>query len=130
MPPHKPLGAQSAGDRRAAWLEAAVAGVPGLVVSRAELDREGPSYTADTLEAIARDEPGARLWFVLGADQLAGLPGWHEPERILAAARGRNAGATSRCTSSVSAALQTPGRCVFALTAIASAFSRSAGRST
>lgn len=87
VPPHKPAGAPSDGDRRAAWLEAAVAGVPGLAVSRVELDREGPSYTADTLEAIARDEPGARLWFVLGADQLAGLPGWHEPERILAAAR-------------------------------------------
>jgi nicotinate-nucleotide adenylyltransferase len=87
IPPHKPAGAQTDGDRRAAWLEAAVRGDPDLEVSRIELDREGPSYTADTLEAMAAAEPGALLWFILGADQLAELPGWHEPERILAAAR-------------------------------------------
>lgn len=87
IPPHKPTGAQTDPDRRAAWLERAVAGHPGLEVSRIELDREGPSYTADTLEAIAAEEPGAGLWFILGADQLAGLGGWHEPGRILAAAR-------------------------------------------
>ena len=86
-PPHKPTGAQTDPDRRAAWLERAVAGHPGLEVSRIELEREGPSYTADTLEAIAAEEPGAALWFILGADQLAELGGWHEPGRILAAAR-------------------------------------------
>ena len=62
-------------------------GVPGLTVSRIELDREGPSYTADTLEAMAAAEPGVLLWFVLGADQLAGVPSWRDPDRILAAAR-------------------------------------------
>jgi nicotinate-nucleotide adenylyltransferase len=86
-PPHKPAGAASDPERRAAWLEAAVAGEPGLEVSRVELDRQGPSYTADTLEAMAAAEPGALLWFVLGADQLAGLPSWRDPDRILAAAR-------------------------------------------
>jgi nicotinate-nucleotide adenylyltransferase len=56
-------------------------------LSRIEIDRPGPSYTADTLEAIAAAEPGARLWFILGADQLVKLPSWRDPERILAAAR-------------------------------------------
>ena len=87
MPPHKPAGSPSGGEARARWLEAAVAEVPGLEVSRVELEREGPSYTADTLEEMATAEPGALLWFVLGADQLAGLPRWHDPDRILAAAR-------------------------------------------
>ena len=86
-PPHKPAGAQTEPERRAAWLDAAIAGTPGLEVSRIELDREGPSYTADTLEAMAAAEPGAEIWFILGADQLAGLPGWRGPRRILAAAR-------------------------------------------
>ncbi len=86
-PPHK-LGREMAPpEARAAWTEAAVQGRPGLTVSRIELERDGPSYTADTLEAMAADEPGVRLWFVLGADQLAGVPSWHDPERILAAAR-------------------------------------------
>jgi nicotinate-nucleotide adenylyltransferase len=87
VPPHKPAGGPTAPERRAAWLEAAAAGVAGLEVSRIEVDRGGPSYTADTLEAMAAAEPGALLWFVLGADQLAGLPTWRDPERILAAAR-------------------------------------------
>jgi nicotinate-nucleotide adenylyltransferase len=86
-PPHKPGVAIAPAERRAAWLEEAVAGRPGLVVSRVELERDGPSYTADTLEAMAADEPGVRLWFVLGADQLEGFPGWHDPERILRLAR-------------------------------------------
>ena len=86
-PPHK-LGREIAPpEARAAWTEAAVEGRPGLTVSRIELDREGPSYTADTLEAMAAAEPGVRLWFLLGADQLAGVPSWHDPHRILAAAR-------------------------------------------
>jgi nicotinate-nucleotide adenylyltransferase len=36
---------------------------------------------------MAAAEPGAALWFILGADQLAGLPGWRDPGRVLAAAR-------------------------------------------
>lgn len=86
-PPHKDDPAMAPPERRADWLERAVAGRPGLVVSRAELDRPGPSYTADTLEEMAAADPGALLWFILGADQLAEFPSWHAPERILAAAR-------------------------------------------
>lgn len=95
-PPHKDDAGIAPAERRAEWLERAVEGRPGLRVDRIELSREGPSYTADTMEAIAAAEPGALLWFLLGADQLAGFPTWHDPERILAAARlavvGRGAG--------------------------------------
>ena len=56
-------------------------------MSRIELEREGPSFTADTMEAFAAAAPDAALWFLLGADQLAGFPGWRDPERILAVAR-------------------------------------------
>jgi nicotinate-nucleotide adenylyltransferase len=87
QPPHKPDGPTFPAELRLRLLAAAVAGEPGLGVSRIEVDRPGPSYTADTLEAIAAGEPGARLWFILGADQLVQLPGWRDPDRILAAAR-------------------------------------------
>ena len=74
MPPHK-LGRETAPhDARAEWVEAAVQGRPGLTVSRIELEREGPSYTADTLEAMAAAEPGALLWFVLGVAILTIVP--------------------------------------------------------
>jgi nicotinate-nucleotide adenylyltransferase len=86
-PPHKPGASIAPAEQRAAWLEEAVAGRAGLSVSRIELEREGPSYTADTLEAMAAAEPGTRLWFIHGSDQLAGFPGWHDPGRILRHAR-------------------------------------------
>lgn len=54
-------------------------------VSAIEVEREGPSYSADTMSGLAAG--GGRWWFVLGADALADLPHWHEPERLIAAAR-------------------------------------------
>jgi nicotinate-nucleotide adenylyltransferase len=86
-PPHKPHEPRSDAARRMEWVELAVADQPGLVASAIEMERPGPSYTADTLEAFAAAEPGALLWFVLGADQLEGFRGWRDPGRILAAAR-------------------------------------------
>lgn len=53
-----------------------------------DLDREGPSYTVDTLR-IARRELGdaAELYWIIGADNLVALPRWHDVEGILAQAR-------------------------------------------
>jgi nicotinate-nucleotide adenylyltransferase len=60
--------------------EAAFAGEPRVEVSRIELDRDGPSYTVDTLAELA--SPGQDLFLILGADQLAALPTWHRPEGV------------------------------------------------
>jgi len=112
-PPHKDDVGIAPADRRAAWLDAAVADRPGLTVSRIELTRGGPSYTADTIEQMAADEPGVRLWFILGADQLAGFPGWHAPERILAGARLAVVGRDDTGTADLAelADRVAPGRC-------------------
>jgi nicotinate-nucleotide adenylyltransferase len=57
-------------------------------VSAIEVRRPGPSYTAETLLELQRQEgAGAEWWFILGQDALVDLPHWHEPERIVAAAR-------------------------------------------
>jgi nicotinate-nucleotide adenylyltransferase len=86
QPPHKPAPRLD-GERRAALVAAAVADHPALSLSRSELDRPGPSYTADTLEQMAAAEPAAERWFILGGDQLMGFSTWHRPERILELAR-------------------------------------------
>ena len=65
--------------------QAAFAGEPGVEVSRIELDRDGPGYTAETLEALAG--PDRELYLILGADQLAALESWHRPERVRELAR-------------------------------------------
>jgi nicotinate-nucleotide adenylyltransferase len=67
---------------RLAMVEAAVAGVDGLEASSTEIDRGGPSYTADTLADLAGAHPGAQLFLVLGADAAAGLQTWERVEEV------------------------------------------------
>src|SRR5438105_2839343 len=73
-------------EDRCAMLEAAVAGIEGLEVSRIELDRRGPTYTADTLEALSRGDPAPALFLIVGADTAADLETWDRPEAIRALA--------------------------------------------
>ena len=47
-----------------------------------ELDREGKSYTADTLRAIRAQYPDAQLWLLMGTDMFLTLHLWHDPEVI------------------------------------------------
>ena len=75
------------GDLRVAMVDAAIADHPAWRCSRTEIDRPGPSYTADTMAELAVQYPVAELWFVMGADRLVGFADWHEPERILSVAR-------------------------------------------
>jgi len=56
-------------------------------ISAVELRREGPTYTADTLRELAAERLDDEFWFIVGADALADLPNWHEPERIIRHAR-------------------------------------------
>lgn len=64
---------------RLAMLELALAGEPRFSVSRLELDREGPSYTVDTLERLAGPDA---LFLILGGDAIADFPRWKDPDRI------------------------------------------------
>lgn len=77
----------TAAAHRLAMLELAVAGNDDFAISEIELRREGPSYTADTLEALAGERLDDEFWFIVGADALSDLPNWHEPARIVAHAR-------------------------------------------
>ena len=67
-------------------VELATADDERFEVSRAEIDREGPSYTADTLRALRDAAPDDELFLILGGDQAAALAAWHEPEEVLALA--------------------------------------------
>ena len=76
----------SAADR-AVMLELAIAGSPGFALERAELERPGPSYTVDTLEALRAREPDARFTLLLGADAAAELGAWHRAPDVPKLAR-------------------------------------------
>ena len=64
---------------RLAMLSASIAAEPRFQVSRAELDRAGPSFTVDTLESLRRE---GELFLILGSDAYADFERWREPERI------------------------------------------------
>jgi len=90
IPPHKPDRLIAAPHHRLAMVELAIAGNPAFEVSRVELDRTGPSYTIDTLEALSGGRDGGsrrELTLILSAESFRGLPSWEEPARILALAR-------------------------------------------
>lgn len=69
---------------RLAMVEAAVADVPGLGAGSLEIDAGGPSYTADTLAALARRHPGAELFTIVGDDAAAGLGTWERYAEVIA----------------------------------------------
>ncbi len=65
------------GSRRLELLAAAADGVPGLEVDARELDRDGPTYTVETLESLRREFPDEVLVFILGMDSFQSLDRWH-----------------------------------------------------
>lgn len=85
-PPHKRGEYVATADERLAMVEAALANEPNMEASRLELDREGPSYTVDTLRVLHEQYPGAKLFLIVGLDSLADLPAWKDAEGILAQA--------------------------------------------
>jgi len=82
--PHKAIEGDPGVEHRVAMCEAAVASDERFGVSRADADREGPSYTVDLLGALSGED---ELTFVVGGDMAHSLPAWRDPEGVLALAR-------------------------------------------
>jgi nicotinate-nucleotide adenylyltransferase len=86
IPVHR--GAPRADARtRVDLVVAAVADFPDIQVSTIETDRTEPSFTIDTLRALAADEPGVEWTVIVGADQVEVFDTWREPQSIVALAR-------------------------------------------
>jgi nicotinate-nucleotide adenylyltransferase len=84
--PHRELAGDPGAEERLEMVELATGEDERFEVSRVEIDREGPSYTADTLRALHETAPDDELFLILGGDQAATLAGWHEPDEVLALA--------------------------------------------
>ena len=77
-------------EQRTAMVQLAIEGNPYFVLSRVDLDRTGPSYTADSMERLRQEWGGpdrVAMWFITGTDSLLTMPQWREPGRILAHTR-------------------------------------------
>ncbi len=87
VPPHKRGEDDPGAEHRLTMCRLATEGDYRLLVSSIEVERDGPSYTVDTLRAIHASDPGVELTFIVGADMARTLLAWREPEQVLALAR-------------------------------------------
>jgi len=85
VPPHKPAARLAPARDRHEMVALAIAGHPRFAVSDIELRRDGPSYTVDTLEALATT--GDTLFLLLGSETYLDLLSWRAPRRIAELAR-------------------------------------------
>jgi nicotinate-nucleotide adenylyltransferase len=85
--PHKRIHDDPGRELRLAMTRLAAADDPRFTVSTLEVERDGPSYTYETLELLAREKGEPGLVFVMGADAAVGFEGWREPRRVVELAR-------------------------------------------
>jgi len=83
-PPHKKLP-EGSPDRfsRLEMVRLAAENMPKTEVLDWEVRREGPSYTADTVEALLREDPNGTLWLICSTDMFLTLSEWHRGEWLL-----------------------------------------------
>jgi nicotinate-nucleotide adenylyltransferase len=85
--PHKRILDDPGRELRLAMTRLAAADDSRFSASTLEVEREGPSYTYETLELLARERGDTELVFVMGADAAVGLESWRRPERVVELAR-------------------------------------------
>lgn len=83
-PPHKSDRSISPAEIRWEMVRAAIKDMPAFRLSSVDLDRPGPHYAVDTLDAL-RLQGFERLAYIMGSDSLHDLPSWHQPEAFVAA---------------------------------------------
>jgi nicotinate-nucleotide adenylyltransferase len=81
--PHKRIADDPGREARMEMTRLAAADDSRFSISPLEVEREGPSYTYETLAALAEERPDRKLVFVMGADAAIGLESWREPERVV-----------------------------------------------
>ena len=87
-PPHKDAATVTPADHRVAMARLAVADEPGFEVSDCEVQRDGPSYTVDTIAHFRRTlGPETDLCWIIGADSLTELVSWYRVSELVDACR-------------------------------------------
>jgi nicotinate-nucleotide adenylyltransferase len=111
--PHKRIVDDPGRELRLAMTRLAAADDARFSASALEVERDGPSYTYETLEALASERGDTDLVFVMGADAAVGLESWRRPERVVELARlavARRSGVSDADVASVLRSLGCDGR--------------------
>ncbi|WP_118839554.1 nicotinate (nicotinamide) nucleotide adenylyltransferase [Salinibacter ruber] len=81
-PPHKPNDELAAVQHRLAMTERTVEGNPAFRVCGVEVERDGVSYTVETLRVLQDQHPDTDFALILGSDSLDHFTDWHRPDEI------------------------------------------------
>jgi nicotinate-nucleotide adenylyltransferase len=111
--PHKRIADDPGRAARMEMTRLAAADDNRFSVLALEVEREGPSYTYETLEALAEQRGDRELVFVMGADAAVGLESWRQPERVVELASlavARRAGVSDADVAEVMRSLGCEGR--------------------
>jgi nicotinate-nucleotide adenylyltransferase len=107
--PHKRIVDDPGRELRLAMTRLAAADDARFTVSTLEVERDGPSYTYETLELLMEERGDTDLVFVMGADAAVGLESWRNPERVVELARLAVAGRAGVSSPDVASVLRSLG---------------------
>jgi nicotinate-nucleotide adenylyltransferase len=82
-PWQKSESAISSSRDRLEMVQLAISDNAAFEASRLEIDREGPTYTIDTLRALREERPDAEFFFITGADATLEILSWKQPNEAL-----------------------------------------------
>jgi nicotinate-nucleotide adenylyltransferase len=83
IPPHKIGEVKTSAANRLRMVELAISDNPHFQISKVELEREGPSYTIDTIRQLVSDAGGEEALLIMGFDSLLELNTWKDYQRLL-----------------------------------------------
>ena len=83
VPPHKSIDSSVSNSDRLAMLHLAVDDNPDFRIETVELDRNGPSYTYDTIRILKDMYKDDEFYFIIGGDMVEYLPKWHAIDQLL-----------------------------------------------
>ncbi len=106
LPPHKSHFSMLSEEHRLAMTKLAAETEERFSASDFELNREGLTFTADTLELLTKEYPDCKFYFIVGGDSLIKFKSWRHPERILALAALLGAGRAGYEESAVKSAVK------------------------
>lgn len=83
VPPHKKLTTPVSNSDKVAMLELAILSNPQFRVETVELERNGPSFTYETMEILKNMYIDHEFYFIIGGDMVDYLPKWHKIDELL-----------------------------------------------
>ncbi len=83
IPPHKERKSYVTDEERVEMLSLAISDQPKFKLQLIELEREGPSYTYDTIKILREKNQATKFYFIIGGDMVEYLPHWHKIDELV-----------------------------------------------